>query len=152
MFSFFKSKTDTNQPTKTGETIQYLIVRQDLEMSPGKMAAQCSHASAGMALAFYSIDRTIANAHHLDQFRDAMLCWKSRSFGKVVLRVKSRDQLLKVCQNLDDSGIPYCPVFDACRTELEPEEPNGSVFTCIGLTPIFRDEVPKFLKKLQVYQ
>ena len=153
MFSLFKSKTKIKPIKKVGETMQYLIVRQDLQMSPGKMSAQCSHASSGIALAFYSESkRRIVNYEKLNSYRDAMHCWQTRSFGKVVLRVKSRDQLLKICQSLDKEGIPYCPIFDACRTELEPEEPNGSVFTCIGLSPIFRDEVPKFIKKLQVFQ
>ena len=127
-----------------GEAIQYIIARQDLEMSPGKMAAQCSHASAGMALGFYSGKRSIVNMDQIENFRDAMESWETRSFGKVVLRAKKRDQLLKVCKELDEAGIPYMPIFDACRTELEPEEPNGTVFTCIGITPMFRDEVPKF--------
>jgi len=151
MFSFFKFSPRSQKVSKTGETVQYLIARQDLNMSPGKMAAQCSHAATGMALAFYSNFRTIANVTQLENFRAALNCWQSRSFGKVVLRVKTRDQLIKICKDLDESKIPYCPIFDACRTELEPEEANGTVFTCIGITPMFRDEVPNYLKKLQVY-
>lgn len=151
MLSFLKKNTESQPPKKIGETIQYLIARQDLNMSPGKMAAQCSHASAGMALAFYSNKRNIANGDQIEKYRDALDSWENRSFGKVVLRAKTRDQLIKICQELDEHRIPYSPIFDACRTELEPEEPNGTVLTCIGLTPIFRDEVPKFLKKLQVF-
>lgn len=152
MLNFFTKKSVQNKHKKVGEAIQYIIARQDLEMSPGKMAAQCSHASAGMALAFYSHPRNIANSAAIENFRDALESWETRSFGKVVLRAKKRDQLIKICQKLDKANIPYAPIFDACRTELEPEEPNGTVFTCIGVSPMFRDEVPKFLKNLQVFQ
>lgn len=149
VFSFFKRYAP---PPRTGDTVQYLIARQDLEMSPGKMSAQCSHAATSVALAHHGELRNVVGREHLPKHKDAMSCWTRTSFAKVVLRVKSRDQLIKLCSQLEEEHIPYAPIFDACRTELVPEEPNGSVFTCIGLTPLFREDVPKFLQKLQVYR
>jgi peptidyl-tRNA hydrolase len=165
MFKWFsKSKgQDPDPPQNTtvekgrcGETVQYLIVRQDLEMSHGKMAAQCSHASGSICLAPFEHQlgqqRSIQNRDGLSKHRDAFQAWTQKSFAKVVLRVKSREQLLKVCDKLDEISHPYAPIFDACRTELEPEEANGSTLTCIGLFPMFKDEVPNFIRKLQVYK
>jgi PTH2 family peptidyl-tRNA hydrolase len=152
MFSWFKS-TSQSQAQKRGETVQYLIARQDIEMSPGKLAAQCSHASSSIVLAHLSrTARQIQNSITLQQHQPAFSIWAQSSFAKVVLRVKSRSQLLKLCDQLDASFLPYAPIFDACRTELTPEEANGSILTCIGLTPLFKSDAPPYLKKLQVYK
>ncbi|MBF0246052.1 MAG: peptidyl-tRNA hydrolase, partial [Planctomycetes bacterium] len=69
----------------------------------------------------------------------------------VVLRVKTKEKFLNLLARLEESGVPYAPIFDACRTELEPEEPNGTTLTCAGLVPMFRSDVPEFVRKLQIY-
>ena len=121
-------------------------------MSPGKMAAQSSHAAVASSLVFFSKNRRICNESTVERFRDAAEQWINSSFAKVVLRVKSREQLVRLFSELDELFIPYSPIFDACRTELEPEEANGSTLTCAGIVPMFRDDVPKCLRRLQVYK
>ena len=153
MFNWFKKNNPPAvAPASDRETVQYLIVRQDLEMSAGKMSAQAAHASSSVVCAHFGFLRGLRGAEHLINYLPAFRQWQERSFAKVVLRVKTRDQLLQLCDELDGLKIPYAPIFDACRTELVPEEPNGSVLTCIGLTPLFRDEIPKCLQKLQVFK
>jgi PTH2 family peptidyl-tRNA hydrolase len=153
MFKWLSSSPKPDLPrAKQGETVQYLIVRQDLEMSPGKMGAQCSHASSSIALAQHGVQRHIRGAEHLGSHQQAHQQWVTTSFAKVVLRAKRRQDLLKVCDQLDEANIPYATIFDACRTELSPEEPNGSTLTCIGISPLFRDDIPPFLRKLQVFK
>lgn len=158
MLHWFKAKSESpNNPARhpnprSGETIQYLVARQDLDMSPGKMSAQCAHASSSIALAHYGAERRLQHRDQLPKHAEAMERWLQSSFAKVVLRAKTRQQLLKLCDQLDELQIPYAPIFDACRTELEPEEANGSTLTCIGITPLYRDEVPKCLQKCQVFK
>jgi peptidyl-tRNA hydrolase, PTH2 family len=156
MFNWLKKisapREDRQASTPIKDTVQYLVVRQDLDMSPGKMAAQAAHASSKIVLSHFGRLNGVRGAKELQLHQSAFQQWQDRSFAKVVLRVKSRDQLLQLCDQLESLNIPFAPIFDACRTELTPEEPNGSVFTCIGITPLFRDEVPKCLQKLQVYK
>ena len=153
MFGWFKKQANAVVKASTPrDTVQYLVVRQDLEMSPGKMAAQAAHASAKVVCAHFGGCEGMRGIDALNLHHSAFLQWQERSFAKVVLRVKSRAQLLQLADELDALKIPYAPIFDACRTELVPEEPNGSVLTCLGVTPLFRDEIPKCLQKLQVYK
>ncbi|MBF0197302.1 MAG: peptidyl-tRNA hydrolase [Planctomycetes bacterium] len=135
-----------------GESVQYLIVRQDLQMSPGKMAAQSAHAAVASSMVFFSASRRIINPQSIEKYREAAEHWMGSSFAKVILRVKNREQMIKLFKDLDECELPYAPIFDACRTELEPEEANGSTLTCCGIVPIFRSEAPKCLQKLQVYK
>lgn len=134
------------------EAIQYLIARQDLQMSPGKLAAQCAHASTAIALSAFTGGMRTKNHSHLPEYHEALQHWIERAFAKVVLRVKSKKDMDKLLNELNELHIPHVPIYDACRTELEPEEEDGSTLTCVGIMPMFRSEVPKCLQKLQVYQ
>jgi len=152
MFGWFNKTDSTPAQERRGvETVQYLVVRQDLNMSPGKMSAQSAHAASAISLAHRGMIRHIQKSEHLNQFQGAFLDWCETSFAKVVLRAKSADALNKICRQLEEEGIPYAPILDACRTELTPEEEGGGVFTCIGVTPLYRDEVPKCLQKAQLF-
>lgn len=134
------------------EAVQYLIARSDLDMSPGKLAAQCAHASTACVLAHAGSRRNISNMEVLKQHQGAFRVWVESSFAKVVLKVKNKNQMQNLLQQLDEQEILYATIYDACRTELEPEEADGSTLTCIGVTPLLRSEVPDFIRKLQVYQ
>lgn len=74
------------------------------------------------------------------------------SFTKLIVYVKTKQKLLNLIAKLNELGIRNKPIFDACRTKLEPEEPNGSTLTCVGLAPILVDETPKCLKTLQLLE
>jgi|SaaInlStandDraft_1057018.scaffolds.fasta_scaffold06119_4 peptidyl-tRNA hydrolase, PTH2 family len=152
MFEWLKKEKSAPIPVRRGvETVQYLVVRQDLEMSPGKMSAQSAHAACAISLAHRGMPRHIQQAQHLPDHQGAFLDWCESSFAKVVLRAKGPGPLKKICQQLEEEGVPYAPIFDACRTELTPEEDGGGVFTCIGVTPLYRDEIPKCLKQAQLF-
>jgi peptidyl-tRNA hydrolase len=123
--------------------VQYIIVRKDLvpAMGVGKTAAQVAHASLGAVLDGHQI---------LDH--PAVRGWLSGPFVKLVVYVKTRQKLLNLMEKLEEAGIRHKPIYDACRTKLEPEEPGGSTLTCVGVIPLPADEVPKCLKKLQLLE
>ena len=134
------------------ETVQYLVARRDLQMSPGKLAAQCAHASAGIVLAYAGCARGLRHADQLATHAEGFREWATGSFSKVVLRVRDRAQMEDLLRALDALALPHCLVRDACRTELTPEEADGSTLTCLGITPLPRGRIPEVLQKLQVYQ
>ncbi len=94
---------------------QVILVRDDLKLPKGKLAAQASHASVNALL----------KAH-----KDDIHKWKDEGMKKVVLRVKDLDELLLCRKNAQDAGIVNALVEDAGLTVVEP----GTI-TCLGIGP-----------------
>lgn len=154
------------------ECVQYIVVRKDLNIPPGKLAAQVSHASLGSVLErkhtlilnqeIYKQDdgRQTYSLSGLDLFliqRNVSLLdtrearsWFEGRFTKLVVYVKSKQKMLNLSEKLIDLKIINKLIYDACNTVLEPEEDNGTTLTCMGIEPIEREKVPKCLKTLRL--
>ena len=139
---------------------QLIIVRKDLEMTPGKMSAQVAHAS--MAFLSNWIRNYIDINYNIQTKFDKQIYdeWIQGVFTKIVLRAKNRNDLLKVVSVAEELGLnegnDYFLIKDNCLTELEPEEVDengvGRTLTCIGFKPM-PDDICKILsKKYQLYQ
>lgn len=63
---------------------------------------------------------------------------------KVVCRAKNKDDLLRAVEAAKELGMEeykdYFLIYDACRTELEKESPEGTL-TCIGFRPMEAEEI-----------
>ena len=94
---------------------QVIVVRKDIKMSKGKMAAQCCHGCLG----------SYKNANP-----DKIKAWENEGQAKVVLKIPTLEDLLKLEKKVKKNKIPSCLVTDAGRTEL-PE----STITCLGIGP-----------------
>ena len=97
---------------------QVILVRMDLKMGKGKLAAQVAHASLGAALK--------AMKTHKEWFER----WISEGQAKVVLRVSDEPELLEFRDKALEAGLPVELVIDRGLTQLEP----GTV-TCLGIGP-----------------
>lgn len=144
-----------NQPDPI---VMYLIVRESLGMSAGKLAAQCAHASQMLLLQCYEEQRKwecgldpVCGPTNEDY--DALPeetklrwilfdKWLQSSFRKVVLRADDKEWV-KLKAEISESNRVI--VVDAGLTEIAA----GSE-TVIGLWPILKSERPKLIKKLQV--
>lgn len=181
---------------------QIIIARKDLNMSPGKLAAQVAHGS--IAFLTRMIRNNITKIIHekigtaweysgkpqyyrhpdLNDFAEyarqngkrsfyykplnlhypygtQIMCeyptikeystkfsidkdlyeqWLDESFTKTVLEAKTKNHLLKAKTMAEELGLvegkDFFLIYDACRTELEPEEDDGSTLTVIGFAPI----------------
>jgi len=94
---------------------QMLVVRKDLNMRKGKIAAQCAHASMKVLL-----DCKVAYDHgvlHLD-VRDIDEDWLFGKFTKVCVAVGSEEELLVVVEKARAAGIPTALITDAGDTEF----------------------------------
>jgi len=151
------------------EFIQYIVVRRDLveQMGPGKLAAQCCHASLGVLLTKKKYYKDYAG-RIISPFDDgysfsgpyvekveliddeATTKWINSRFTKLVCGIRNKEKLLNLAEKLDNDGIRYKLIFDACFTKLSAEESDGSCLTCLGIIPINRNDVPKYLHKLQL--
>ena len=145
---------------------QIIIVRKDLNMSKGKMAAQVAHAS----MAF--LTNAIKNCSNISKFdtsyyncgflipKELYENWICGSFTKVILEAKNKYQLEKVYTIANElgfkEGIHYFPIKDNCYTELEPEETDeddiGRTLTCVGFIPLDDETANKISKKYQLYK
>jgi PTH2 family peptidyl-tRNA hydrolase len=93
-----------------------VVVRTDLGMGRGKLAAQVAHAAVAAALA----------AQGSREFS----AWLDEGQPKVVLSVSDADQLSEIAAAADAAGLPVHVIRDAGRTQLAPGTP-----TCCAVGP-----------------
>ena len=101
---------------------QVVVVRTDLGMGRGKIAAQVGHACV---LGADNVRRTHPEWHR---------AWWDTGQKKVVLRVPGIRDLREVRAHAIDLGVPWCEVTDAGHTQLAP----GTV-TCLSVGPLPED-------------
>ena len=141
---------------------QLIIVRKDLNMSTGKIAAQVAHASMAFISAMLkeSKQKKTETAMNIDLTIDLDVWqnWFCDIYTKTVCEAKNRNSLLKcteIAKTLDlKEGQDYFLVKDHCLTELEPEEIDsdgtGKTLTCIGFRPLPDDLAKSISKKYQL--
>jgi len=110
-----------------------LVTRQDLQLSKGKLAAQCAHASAECVL---SAKRS--NPRSLDQYL-------RRGARKIVCKVPDLVSLREVYSRARKAGIICNLVTDAGHTEI----PAGTE-TVVGLGPGPRVQIDKITGQLSL--
>ena len=109
---------------------QVILVRHDLKLTKGKMAAQVSHASVESLL-----------KSHAD-YRDA---WRAQGMKKVVLKVKDLNELLEYKRKAEDAGLVVALIVDAGHTQVEP-----GTATCLGIGPDKEEKIDKVTGSLQL--
>ena len=108
---------------------QLIIARKDLQMSPGKLAAQCCHASLafladpiamgqGVETAEQNGERVYRAVITLD--RATYEEWFDGSFTKTVCGAKNRNQLLKAKTMAEELGLAENRVFSSFGTPATP--------------------------------
>lgn len=117
--------------------IMYLLVRESLKMSTGKIAAQCAHASQMLIFKYLELKHQPGN-NKVEVFEQ----WLDHSFRKVVLTADDKE-FQKVKLEIPENERVV--VIDSGLTEIA----SGSE-TVIGLFPIYKSTVPKCIKRLQV--
>ena len=104
--------------TSSDATTLAVLVRKDLDMSPGKTAAQVAHAAVGCSLK--------ARKQAASLFER----WRSEHGRIVVLGVEGLDELDAHRQEAQSHRLVHHAVTDAGRTEVDP----GTV-TVLGVGP-----------------
>lgn len=119
-----ETRKDTEMGTEAsilGESGEYkmiLVVRTDLKMGKGKIAAQCSHAAVS---AYKQIQRR--NPQVLKE-------WEYCGQPKVVVKAPDEDTLFELLTHAKTLGLTVSLIQDAGRTQIEP----GSR-TVLGIGP-----------------
>jgi len=151
---------------------QIIIARKDLNMSPGKLAAQVSHASMAFIshkirkhtnLIDCSVELNESDLKYMASFPidpQEWHEWWNGVFTKTVCEAKNFNQLMKAKTIAEElglrEGIDFFLIWDACLTELTPEivDENGvgRTLTCIGFRPLEDETAWKISKKFQLYK
>lgn len=94
---------------------QVILMRADLKLPKGKLAAQAAH---GAVEACMRSDKEKVKA------------WRDQGQKKVVLKVSSEKELLSFNQHAKDAGLTTALITDAGKTCIAP-----GTRTCVGIGP-----------------
>ena len=112
---------------------QAIVVRSDLKMGKGKVAAQVAHASLASAEA--------ARERKMAWYE----MWKEEGQAKIVLKAESEAELGELFRKAKSAGLPASLVQDRGLTQVEP----GTV-TCLGIGPGPDTNVDEITGKLKL--
>ncbi|WOL08521.1 hypothetical protein Cni_G17274 [Canna indica] len=110
-----------------------LVVRNDLKMGKGKIAAQCSHATLGLYKKL------------LHRAPKALNRWENCGQVKVVLKIESEEDLLVLQGRAKSLKLPNHITIDAGRTQIAPN--SRTVMAILGPSDMV-DDVTGGLKLL----
>ena len=140
------------------KTKQYIIVRKDLNMPAGKLAAQAAHASVGALFdASYDIaPKTMGFGNKPQseglfisyQGRPAIREWVEGDFTKVCLAVDSEDELRKYYTIAREHNLPCAYIVDNGTTVFH----GVPTPTCIGVGPAYSEHIEPLFKDLRLYK
>ena len=109
---------------------QVIVVRKDLRLSPGKLAAQVAHASV--------------EAYRKSGSRQKQ-AWEEDGCKKVVLKAASEAELFALQEAARKAKLPASVIRDAGRTEVEP----GTV-TALGIGPGTEEDIDRVTGHLKM--
>ena len=130
------------------EAKQVLVVRKDLRMRKGKIAAQCAHASMKVLLDKMSNKESIYSVFAKQHIiRRTLLIgetspfnnWLEGSFTKICVYVESETELEEIYQNAKNAGVDSSLIIDSGRTEFN----NVPTKTVVAVGPGWNDEIDK---------
>jgi len=110
---------------------QVIVMRSDLKMGKGKIAAQAGHAAVSAA--------EEARKH----FQKWWKVWLEEGQCKIAVKAKSEGELIKLEEEAKEYGLPYALISDRGLTQLPP----GTI-TCLAIGPAPSSEVDKITGKL----
>lgn len=111
---------------------QVIVVRSDLKMGKGKIAAQVAHASLS----------AVESGQRKHGWYER---WKEEGQPKVVLKVESESGLRDLFKKAKAAGLPAALIEDRGLTQVDP----GTV-TCAGIGPAPDPDIDSITGKLKL--
>lgn len=136
------------------------IMRKDLQMSAGKLAAQVGHCAEAYWLKLIQTgitekdDETIHIHYNIpveivEEYIDGAIL-------KTICEAKNKAHLLKAKIQAEELGlledVDFGLIYDKCLTELEPEEEDGTTLTGIWFKPLDDEMAHRISRKYQLYK
>lgn len=128
---------------------QVLVLRHDLKMRKGKIAAQAAHASMGVFTRGPGahIRASGAQAELVVPLDDDAVAWLEGRFRKICVYVTSEADLLALHAQAQDRGLRSCLIQDSGFTEF------GGVptYTALAIGPHRNDKLDPLTGQLPLY-
>lgn len=129
---------------------QIIVMRRDLKMPRGKIAAQASHASMACLLNFIQFrveEDTMEGWAFAFPKNGAISQWLQGEFTKICVCVDSEAELEAVYTAAVDAGLNVSKIVDNGHTVFNGEK----TWTCIGIGPDFPSRLDKVTGHLKLY-
>jgi PTH2 family peptidyl-tRNA hydrolase len=110
-----------------------IVLRTDIKMSKGKMAAQAGHAAVSAS--------EYARKNRPEWWNP----WIMEGQCKIAVKVKSEQEILELERKARNAKLPAALIVDRGLTELPPE-----TTTCLGIGPAPADKVDAITGKLSL--
>ncbi len=129
---------------------QIIVVREDLNMSRGKIASQAAHASMKALVDAMSKGIGLSNeveelTLHFDESENdkELKEWLNGSFTKIVVYVQSEEKLMQLYEKVQKAGLRVSLIIDNGTTEFGGVKTK----TCIAIGPHAAERIDPFTKK-----
>lgn len=109
---------------------QVILVRDDLKLPKGKMAAQCAHAAVEAVLR--SSDDKVSE-------------WHNSGMKKIILKVSDEKELIKYQQIAKQEDLVASIITDAGKTIVSP-----GTKTCMAIGPDSEEKIDKITSELKL--
>lgn len=113
---------------------QVIVVRKDLNMRTGKIAAQTAHASFSFLSKKIALPDALKdnskNKYEVSLTKEERL-WMENSFAKICVYVNSFDELQEIHNKAKDAGLVSHMIIDSGKTEFKGQ----ATPTCISIGP-----------------
>ena len=135
---------------------QVIVVRRDLKMRKGKIAAQSGHACVEAVLMALAKEDRLSDVRVEDGWvqladtgRDAtpLSEWFARGVAKICVYVDSEEALLDLAKQGEDAGFCVALIQDAGHTEFHGEP----TYTCLAFEPLYPDQIDPITGELPLY-
>lgn len=126
------------------EPKQVIVIRKDLNMRKGKMAAQAAHAS--MKAVFNYAHWSDPESVSLVLMPQPMIDWIKGSFTKICVYVLSEEELIEVYNKAKEKELPCSIITDAGRTEFD----GVPTKTAVAIGPYFPKEIDEITGNLHL--
>lgn len=117
---------------------QYAIIRGDLDMPSGKLAAQAGHAYTDSLF-----DAWIKEPERALAYRD-----RTRGGSKVTVKAKNVSQMMKAYSAAKAAGLPCSLIVDQHHI-LPPHFDGNPIITAVGIGPCTKEECREITKKFR---
>ena len=110
-----------------------IVVRTDIKMSKGKMAAQAGHAAVSAS--------DYARKNRPEWWKP----WINEGQCKIAVKVNSEQEILELERKARNAGLPATLIVDRGLTEIPP-----NTITCLGIGPAPANKMDSITGKLSL--
>ena len=133
-----------------------IVMRRDLKMRKGKIAAQAGHACVDAALMALSKEGRVSDFEmtadglilkHTEKARTPLSDWFAYGCAKICVYVDSEEALLEIAEKAKEKGIIASVITDAGMTEFH----GVPTKTCLALEPLPAEIADELTGNLPLY-